>query len=90
MEVLPHIPHTWGNPFPMEHFDLVVASDILIYVKQYSNLIKTLKQLCLRGSIVWLSNRRRINTEKLFLEMCSEEGLSTQEIGPKVFEIKLI
>ncbi|KAI5084524.1 hypothetical protein GOP47_0000693 [Adiantum capillus-veneris] len=41
---LPHIRHTWGNTFPAseESFDLILASDILLYVKQYPNLIKTL------------------------------------------------
>ncbi|XP_024975719.1 protein N-terminal and lysine N-methyltransferase EFM7 isoform X1 [Cynara cardunculus var. scolymus] len=42
--VLPHIKHSWGDPFPNPHpeWDLIVASDILLYVKQYANLIKTL------------------------------------------------
>ncbi|CAI0425390.1 unnamed protein product [Linum tenue] len=45
--VLPHIKHTWGDAFPTcnPDWDLVVASDILLYVKQYGNLIKTLKFL---------------------------------------------
>ncbi|KAJ9543098.1 hypothetical protein OSB04_022805 [Centaurea solstitialis] len=42
--VLPHIKHSWGDPFPNSHpdWDLIIASDILLYVKQYENLIKTL------------------------------------------------
>ncbi|XP_071720467.1 uncharacterized protein [Rutidosis leptorrhynchoides] len=42
--VLPHIKHSWGDPFPNPHseWDLIIASDILLYVKQYPNLIKTL------------------------------------------------
>eukprot|EP00250_Pteridium_aquilinum_P013258 c21235_g1_i1 orf=108-908(+) len=41
---LPHIRHTWGDPFPADgaRWDLILASDILLYVKQYPNLIKTL------------------------------------------------
>lgn len=41
---LPHIRHTWGDPFPTNgaSWDLILASDILLYVKQYPNLIKTL------------------------------------------------
>ncbi|KAF3334581.1 putative nicotinamide N-methyltransferase isoform X1 [Carex littledalei] len=41
---LPHIRHTWGEPFPSSKpdWDLIIASDILLYVKQYPNLIKTL------------------------------------------------
>ncbi|GAV75484.1 Methyltransf_16 domain-containing protein [Cephalotus follicularis] len=42
--VLPHIKHSWGDTFPVAkpNWDLVIASDILLYVKQYTNLIKTL------------------------------------------------
>lgn len=41
---LPHIRHSWGDIFPTHSpdWDLVIASDILLYVKQYPNLIKTL------------------------------------------------
>ncbi|ERN09799.1 protein-lysine methyltransferase METTL21B isoform X1 [Amborella trichopoda] len=42
--MLPHIRHSWGDDFPnpCPNWDLVIASDILLYVKQYPNLIKTL------------------------------------------------
>ncbi|EOY07214.1 S-adenosyl-L-methionine-dependent methyltransferases superfamily protein isoform 2, partial [Theobroma cacao] len=45
--VLPHIKHSWGDPFPTADpdWDLVIASDILLYVKQYPNLIKSLSYL---------------------------------------------
>ncbi|XP_074281072.1 protein N-terminal and lysine N-methyltransferase efm7 [Silene latifolia] len=45
--VLPHVKHTWGDPFTnsTSNWDLVIASDILLYVKQYPNLIKTLSFL---------------------------------------------
>ncbi|KAI5584543.1 hypothetical protein POPTR_006G100100v4 [Populus trichocarpa] len=45
--VLPHIRHSWGDTFPAADpdWDLVIASDILLYVKQYPNLIKTLSFL---------------------------------------------
>ncbi|EEF34278.1 conserved hypothetical protein [Ricinus communis] len=44
---LPHIKHSWGDTFPSADpdWDLVIASDILLYVKQYPNLIKTLSFL---------------------------------------------
>ncbi|KAJ3670657.1 hypothetical protein LUZ60_008083 [Juncus effusus] len=44
---LPHIRHTWGEPFPTSEpdWDLIIASDILLYVKQYANLVKTLSFL---------------------------------------------
>ncbi|XP_065862824.1 protein N-terminal and lysine N-methyltransferase EFM7-like isoform X2 [Euphorbia lathyris] len=45
--VLPHIKHSWGDTFPTADpdWDLVIASDILLYVKQYANLIKSLSFL---------------------------------------------
>ncbi|CAA2979735.1 Hypothetical predicted protein [Olea europaea subsp. europaea] len=45
--VLPHIKHTWGDAFPISDpcWDLIIASDILLYVKQYGNLINTLSFL---------------------------------------------
>ncbi|XP_018472192.1 protein N-terminal and lysine N-methyltransferase efm7 isoform X1 [Raphanus sativus] len=44
---LPHINHTWGDEFPtsVPDWDLIIASDILLYVKQYPNLIKSLSFL---------------------------------------------
>ncbi|KNA15251.1 hypothetical protein SOVF_099790 [Spinacia oleracea] len=44
---LPHVKHTWGDAFSNANpnWDLVIASDILLYVKQYPNLIKTLSFL---------------------------------------------
>ncbi|KAG1337708.1 protein N-terminal and lysine N-methyltransferase efm7 [Cocos nucifera] len=47
LAVLPHIRYTWGEMFPTSEpdWDLIIASDILLYVKQYSNLIKTLSFL---------------------------------------------
>eukprot|EP00897_Mesotaenium_endlicherianum_P002290 jgi/Mesen1/2089/ME000151S01352 len=35
---------TWGEPFPESRpdWDLIIASDILLYVKQYPNLVKSL------------------------------------------------
>ncbi|OEL15278.1 hypothetical protein BAE44_0023702 [Dichanthelium oligosanthes] len=47
LDVLPHIRHTWGDPFPVSRpdWDIVIASDILLYVKQYDNLVKTVSFL---------------------------------------------
>ncbi|KAJ8483651.1 hypothetical protein OPV22_016136 [Ensete ventricosum] len=53
LPVLPHIKHTWGDTFPISsepNWDLVIASDILLYVKQYPSLIKTLCVLLLNSS----------------------------------------
>ncbi|KAG0503327.1 hypothetical protein HPP92_003399 [Vanilla planifolia] len=47
VNVLPHMRHTWGETFPVPepNWDLILANDILLYVKQYPNLIKTLSFL---------------------------------------------
>uniref|UniRef100_A0A1D1YHX3 Methyltransferase-like protein 23 n=1 Tax=Anthurium amnicola TaxID=1678845 RepID=A0A1D1YHX3_9ARAE len=44
LAALPHIRHTWGDPFPVcnPQWEIIIASDILLYVKQYPNLVKTL------------------------------------------------
>lgn len=48
-----HIRHTWGDTFPVNssRWDLILASDILLYVKQYPNLIKTVLFLLQNYSI---------------------------------------
>lgn len=47
LPVIPHIKHTWGDKFPNSDpdWDLIIASDILLYVKQYPNLIQTISFL---------------------------------------------
>lgn len=47
LDALSHIRHTWGDPFPIlqPDWNIVIASDILLYVKQYPNLITTLSFL---------------------------------------------
>ncbi len=40
LEPLPHVPHSWGEPLPpamCRPFELIVASDILLYVASYPN-----------------------------------------------------
>ena len=87
---LPHISHIWGTPFPREslcEFDTVLASDILIYVSQYTSLVGTLHQVLAAGAVCYLSNRRRIDTEDTFLSLCTQSGLTVRNLGAKVFEI---
>lgn len=44
----PHVAHTWGTPLPpgLGRFDVVFASDILLYTKSYPALVDTLEALC--------------------------------------------
>ena len=69
-------------------FTMILASDILLYVKQFPNLIKSIEKLLKSDGIMWLNNRRRIDTEEVFLKMCIEQKFSVKEIFPKIFEIK--
>lgn len=41
---IPHIQHTWGDPFPVSKpdWDIVIASDIEQYAERSPNLVKTL------------------------------------------------
>ncbi|XP_047323035.1 EEF1A lysine methyltransferase 3 isoform X2 [Impatiens glandulifera] len=72
--VLPHIKHSWGDPFPCSDpdWDLVIASDILLYVKQYDNLIKTLS---------FLLNCYKIKGNKES-SRSSENDMDTQQLRP--------
>ncbi|GAA0153314.1 protein modifying enzyme [Lithospermum erythrorhizon] len=73
---LPHLKHTWGETFPVPRpdYDLIIASDILLYVKQYGNLIKTLSFL--------LKSFMPQNTEAV--SRCSEPN-DTSELASPAF-----
>ncbi len=71
----PHLPHTWGTPLPAHvlaaPFDVVIASDILLYVRAYPALVDTLEALCAprdghpvrhRSTTSALRHRRRVLT----------------------------
>ncbi|KAL6893771.1 hypothetical protein ACP4OV_007869 [Aristida adscensionis] len=47
LDVLPHIQHTWGDPFPVSRpdWDILIASDIELYADQSPNLVKTISFL---------------------------------------------
>lgn len=79
----------WGESLPdNSNFTMIIASDILLYVKTFPRLINTIKGILKEKGIMWLNNRRRIDSEEVFLKMCRESGFSVAEIYPKVFEIK--
>eukprot|EP00741_Cyanophora_paradoxa_P011601 tig00020563_g11209.t1 len=89
---LPYIPHTWGTPFPADRtFDVVVASDILLYVKSYPALVETLEKLLppSRREVFFLMGwRRRIDDEKVFFGLLGEKGFSHADTGHRIFEIR--
>lgn len=50
--IIPFVRYCWGDPLPAVFardnefpFDIIIASDILIYVNQYPNLVNTLSRL---------------------------------------------
>ncbi|XP_019257224.1 PREDICTED: protein-lysine methyltransferase METTL21C isoform X2 [Nicotiana attenuata] len=107
LPALPHIRHSWGDVFPIADpdWDLIIASDILLYVKQYENLVKTLcfllksykpkvneTDMCpLPRPAFLMSWRRRIGKEdeSLFFTGCEKAGLEVNHLGSRVYCIKL-
>jgi predicted nicotinamide N-methyase len=92
LDPLPKLPcnfytDLWGEPISITKFPLIIASDILIYLKSFPDLIKSINFLLAEGGVMWLNNRRRINTEGIFLDMCISEGYKVAEIFPKVFQL---
>ena len=78
---VPHIPHTWGEPWPEGSlfdggFEIVLASDILLYTAAYSALVQTLLRLFVEGRTTKfvMSWDRRMDESKEFFEMMKEAG----------------
>jgi len=72
-----HIRHTWGTGWnESEVFDIIIASDILLYVAAYPALVKTLEELIGRGlgRKFIMSWNRRMDESKQFFEMMHEKG----------------
>lgn len=76
-----HIPHTWGEPWVDEmQFDVIIASDILLYVSAYPSLVKTLVFLFQnRGVRVFIMSwKRRIAESSQFMDLMRGEGFSIE------------
>ena len=81
----------WGDPIEDDDqhtFELILASDILLYVKEFPKLLKTIAEILKDHGVMWLNNRRRIDTEEVFLNLCRTNKFQVTEIFPKIFEIK--
>ena len=71
-----HVPYTWGNRWPHDRvspssFLYVIASDILLYVKAYPQLVQSLVVLFDGGTIIEfiMSWQRRIADSVQFFEL---------------------
>lgn len=108
------LPHTWGrNLHELEAdakahgaFDLIVATDILNYEKEFDNLVRTLMVLMPRPlaedsaptaasrrcvfRMVWKRRSKGKAQEANFFEMLKAQHFDIQTEGQKVFEIRRI
>eukprot|EP00667_Euglena_gracilis_P021216 EG_transcript_23189 len=81
---LPHIPYSWGDPFPaalMQQFDLILASDILLYVQSYPALADTLSRLFDLGARRFLMywGRRKVVDASAFLALMARAGFRLEQ-----------
>jgi predicted nicotinamide N-methyase len=82
-----HIPHTWGERWPEDQaaassFHKIIASDILLYVKSYPALVKTLRYLFDGGSVTefLMSWNRRLSTTPIFFQLMKDAGFVVQNL----------
>lgn len=93
----PHWPHTWGGPVPpgAAAFDVVVASDVLLYTKAYGDLVRTLAALCAPaegrpgGAAFHMSWQRRMPESAAFFEAARRRGFSVVQHPRLMFELRL-
>jgi len=88
-----HIPHLWGNKFPDEFndFDVILASDIILYENHYNELLHTLKQILSKKehSFFIMTYKRKAYGEKKFFQLLEEGGFYHELIGSKMWRICL-
>jgi len=91
MACVPHVEHTWGEPWP-EHsapaasFTHIIASDILLYVKAYPALVATLDMLFRAGAQEFLMSwNRRISSTPLFFELMQQAGFVAETLPHCVY-----
>ena len=85
-----HVAHTWGEGWPESEggFDVVLASDILLYVSAYPDLVKTLGEIIKEGEcskafvMCW---KRRMKGSQRFFELMSEAGFDWAHEGNCIY-----
>lgn len=91
-----HVEHTWGEPVLAELLEpaipLVLAVDILLYVKAYPALLKTLAVLLaprdgVRPRLLMGWQRRFHGADAPFFEGLEPVGLKCTHLGQKIYDI---
>ena len=85
-----HISHTWGEVWhDLRPFDIILASDILLYVSAYPSLVSTLVFLFRnRGvSLFVMSWKRRIAESSIFFDLMKENSflIEVDEVDASVY-----
>jgi predicted nicotinamide N-methyase len=94
-----HIPHTWGTPWrpatttgsTVPSYDIVLGSDLLLYVNAYPALVTTLSfliQICNpNATFIMAWNRKRLTNHCIqsFFTQMTESGFRYQHMGKGVF-----
>ncbi|KAN0025437.1 hypothetical protein ACTFIU_003698 [Dictyostelium citrinum] len=87
-----HIPHTWGDTFKEEDkdFDIVIASDILLYVQYFEKLMITLKQLMdnKKDGFMLMAYGRKLYDSKKFFVLLEQNDFEYELVGSKTWIIK--
>lgn len=91
-----HVEHTWGETIPAAllepPFPLIVAVDILLYVKAYPALLKTLGMLLVprdgvRPRLLMGWERRFKGADAPFFDNLADVGLSCTHLGKRIYSI---
>ncbi|KAF2071759.1 hypothetical protein CYY_006925 [Polysphondylium violaceum] len=87
-----YIPHSWGEEFPKEKndFDIVIASDILLYVSHFDKLISTLKQLMdeRKDSFLLISYKRKMSNVRIFFDLMMKNGFQYETVGQRIWILR--
>lgn len=100
---IPHLPYTWGEPFPQDApiYDVVIANDILIYESTYQLLANSVKEILSRNPNsasppsdpaaprFILGHKRRVKTNPTFFDIILSSGMYWRKIANYIYEITL-
>lgn len=93
-----HIEHGWGEAWPAaERFDVVIASDILLYSRLYPALVRSLRAILTATPaspdaaypVFVLSARRRVPEDSQFFDELQREGFICRDHGKRLYTITI-